>query len=1039
MSELAPLLQDAFNNGHLVVGTDQTYTVSAPIVINVTKNSQGPIGIDLGGARIVSNITNGAPVIQINVAPGVDLANLTLSNFSIWGSGSDGDGVKIVADGADRLVHDWTIRDITIQHVGGAGLDLVGNFSSGTVFNSWMHGNADGGARFDNGTGGGAISDVEWAGGGFRKNDVGGLILDHGAHGVSVDGAYFVDNFAPGIVAPSGITSVTTSGFENNVGSAIEFNGQGDFWANTFSTFGPQATGIDGSLTGSASLVSNINEYYGSGGGSILAYIQGAGHLAEVGGGISTGGNVSVDGAGTFSGQIVSSKFDFQMPSVAPVTAADSAPVADSHSGSELETALRDALTTGYIANLASKTYVVTEPIVINIDASNPYPKGIDLGGATIVSQITDGRPVIQINVASNTDVRYLTLSNFTLQGNGHEGDGIKIVTDSPTSWLYNWTVSDVTVKGVGGYGLDIIGSVFEGMVANSWMIGNADGGARFAHSANDGQASALRWYGGGVQDNGTAGITLANGARDLVVDGAVISNNHGPGILAPYGITAVTDSRIQDNQGVGVVFQNYGSFINNEFVTSGSQLTGVEAWLNGPSALINNTSTYTGAGTDPTALANLQGYGQIGVYGNEKVIAGPSTQVVGLEGLITPHAHGFVPSDSPLPGNGGVVTPGQPGGGTDTPVTGTPGTETPGTGTPGTDTPGTGTPGTDTPVTGTPGTDTPGTDLPGNGGLPGTDTPVTGTPGTDTPGTGNPGTTPTGDHITLGPNDDVLHHTLAELNGDTISGFGHANTIDITGSLIGRDSLVVTKVGDGVSLSAGDSSFHLSGNFSGGDFMAVARGSGADAHTLVTFENYLPNLQEGVGVAPAAVNGVTNQPYLTGDGSVGFSVELKEAVAEYHNMLGTYKIGADGTISDVHIVFSDTKVTAPGTTADLGIPGNNEKIGFFLIQNGHNAYGDLPDDLSFRAPGTDTPANVASSQLPVLHSASLGDLNSATVFHSFSTLNPGSEQHVLSGTAPGGHELLMGFDDQQLAASDKDYQDVLISIKTNKDGMLIV
>ena len=284
-----------------------------------------------------------------------------------------------------------------------------------------------------------------------------------------------------------------------------------------------------------------------------------------------------------------------------------------------------------------------------------------------------------------------------------------------------------------------------------------------------------------------------------------------------------------------------------------------------------------------------------------------------------------------------------------------------------------------------------------------------------------------------------MLHHTLAELNGDTISGFGHANTIDITGSLIGRDSLVVTKVGDGVSLSAGDSSFHLSGNFSGGDFMAVARGSGADAHTLVTFENYLPNLQEGVGVAPAAVNGVTNQPYLTGDGSVGFSVELKEAVAEYHNMLGTYKIGADGTISDVHIVFSDTKVTAPGTTADLGIPGNNEKIGFFLIQNGHNAYGDLPDDLSFRAPGTDTPANVASSQLPVLHSASLGDLNSATVFHSFSTLNPGSEQHVLSGTAPGGHELLMGFDDQQLAASDKDYQDVLISIKTNKDGMLIV
>ena len=53
--------------------------------------------------------------------------------------------------------------------------------------------------------------------------------------------------------------------------------------------------------------------------------------------------------------------------------------------------------------------------------------------------------------------------------------------------------------------------------------------------------------------------------------------------------------------------------------------------------------------------------------------------------------------------------------------------------------------------------------------------------------------------------------------------------------------------------------------------------------------------------------------------------------------------------------------------------------------------------------------------------------------------MNAGNEQHVLSGTAPGGHELLMGFDDQQMALSDKDYQDVLISVKTNKDGLLIV
>ena len=59
MTELSTLLQDAFSNGRVVTGTDRTYTVSAPIVINVTSDMQGPVGIDLGGAIITSNITDG--------------------------------------------------------------------------------------------------------------------------------------------------------------------------------------------------------------------------------------------------------------------------------------------------------------------------------------------------------------------------------------------------------------------------------------------------------------------------------------------------------------------------------------------------------------------------------------------------------------------------------------------------------------------------------------------------------------------------------------------------------------------------------------------------------------------------------------------------------------------------------------------------------------------------------------------------------------------------------------------------------------------
>src|SRR4029450_13856316 len=209
----------AIAGGFVAHLTDATYTVARPIVINVTRSTQGPLGIDLGGAKIISQITDGSPVIEIIVGPGVDLAGLTLSNFSIFGVGQEGDGIKIVADGNDRLVHNWNISHVNVEHVGGIGLDVLGNVSQGTIFNSWMHGNDQGGARFANSAGGGVASALEWVGGGFRKNDVAGLILDNGAHDMSVKGAYFVENNGPGLDATSGITLVTERGFENNDGA----------------------------------------------------------------------------------------------------------------------------------------------------------------------------------------------------------------------------------------------------------------------------------------------------------------------------------------------------------------------------------------------------------------------------------------------------------------------------------------------------------------------------------------------------------------------------------------------------------------------------------------------------------------------------------------------------------------------------------------------------------------------------------------------------------------------------------------------------
>src|SRR5258708_9877773 len=168
----------------------------------------------------------------------------------------------------------------------------------------------------------------------------------------------------------------------------------------------------------------------------------------------------------------------------------------------DVGSALQAAMAGGTLAHLTDGVYTVASPIVINVTSTLQGPMGIDLGGARIVSQITDGSPVIEIVAGPGVDLRYLTLSNFTIEGNGREGDGIRIVADGNDRWVYNWTVSNVTVEHVGGFGLNVRGSVFEGIIANSWMIADAMGGAYFAHSPAASHVSPITRFASASQNN---------------------------------------------------------------------------------------------------------------------------------------------------------------------------------------------------------------------------------------------------------------------------------------------------------------------------------------------------------------------------------------------------------------------------------------------------------------------------------------------------------------------------------------------------------
>ncbi|CAN5899210.1 hypothetical protein BH11PSE3_BH11PSE3_01010 [soil metagenome] len=295
-------------------------------------------------------------------------------------------------------------------------------------------------------------------------------------------------------------------------------------------------------------------------------------------------------------------------------------------------------------------------------------------------------------------------------------------------------------------------------------------------------------------------------------------------------------------------------------------------------------------------------------------------------------------------------------------------------------------------------------------------------------------------DKIDLGAGTDTLRDSLADLDGDTISNFAIGDTLDIAGALIGRNNFAVAMGGSNTTVTVGGKSFQFQGDFSDGDFMSAAHGKGAEAHTTVTFQNHLLDLQEGVSVDPTTINGVANEAFLTGDGTSTFTLTLQSADSAYANTLGTYRVAADGTIKDVHVLFDNTlSVAGAARTISLGMPGVDERIGFFLIQDGFDRYGSLPDDLSFVTSGTSTTADLDDGHPPTLYSATLNALNGTPVFHSFADFNPSHFNQVLSGVTTGGRELRIGFEDQFAAAGDRDYQDVVIRIGTTADDIFVI
>jgi hypothetical protein len=288
---------------------------------------------------------------------------------------------------------------------------------------------------------------------------------------------------------------------------------------------------------------------------------------------------------------------------------------------------------------------------------------------------------------------------------------------------------------------------------------------------------------------------------------------------------------------------------------------------------------------------------------------------------------------------------------------------------------------------------------------------------------------------VTLGEGADIFDGEVRDFDGDVVKDFQQEDQIVLRGEgAMKRGDMaapMVTETGATLSFDSDDDGvadtiLTLEGDFSGGDFMVAEDETGA---AVVTFEPFIAPLVEGTTVSGAAINGVINQMFLTGVSESTFEVTIDDmAFGAFSNSLGYYEIDTNGVIFGVSMLSNNVKADAGRTLTIDGVD-DGATLGFFIVQDGAAwANGLDPADTLEFLDASGQAADVDDDEPIVL--AVNGERAGQIVFHSYgAALNTDGAQHALSGVAPGGEALTIGFEDI-LGGGDNDFQDVVFTVE---------
>ncbi|MHB9881208.1 DUF4114 domain-containing protein [Pacificimonas sp. ICDLI1SI03] len=268
-------------------------------------------------------------------------------------------------------------------------------------------------------------------------------------------------------------------------------------------------------------------------------------------------------------------------------------------------------------------------------------------------------------------------------------------------------------------------------------------------------------------------------------------------------------------------------------------------------------------------------------------------------------------------------------------------------------------------------------------------------------------------DTLTGGAGADIFSGSVADFDGDTVTDLSGEDRLEIAGVL----KIVETDAAQSAQIvtNNGAVNFTIGSDLSSSGFISTGQTAGNTSSRIIAD---LADLNEGVALTGAAVNGIAVEDYLSSDTATDFTVTLREAdiAADFNNSLGVYEIRGDGTIADVRLLSLNVK---DGGTFDVEDLDDGSTLGFFIVQDG-------ADSLTA---GAVLDIDVSSGGAVLEVDGAASDL---TIFVSHdANLNVDNAEHVVSGAAEDGSgALAMGFEDLvRTTNSDDDFQDVVFQV----------